>query len=107
MNINNKSLKAKQRSINIRFDDELSNRFQDPQSYLKSKGYFPPKYIGLMQRFKKVQKVAQYIQKASIVMLALKEIIVVSESYSPGWIASLGQTSAHEPQSMQVSGLIT
>ncbi|MCH5326835.1 MAG: hypothetical protein J1E29_06505, partial [Duncaniella sp.] len=63
MTINNKSLKAKQRSINIRFDDELSNRFQDPQSYLKSKEYFPPKYIGLMLRFKKVKKLRNIYKK--------------------------------------------
>jgi hypothetical protein len=33
--------------------------------------------------------------------------LVITTDYSPGMIASLGQTSAQVPHSMQVSGSIT
>ncbi len=42
--------------------------------------------------------------EAAFEVLSDKNIDVVRVDYSPGMIASLGQTSAQEPHSMQVSG---
>jgi hypothetical protein len=49
----------------------------------------------------------KYINRKAREMTPGLLISFISGVYSPGWIASVGHTSAHEPQSVQSSGSIT